>query len=67
VALDFLTGPEWAAFMTKVCFPPSAFHGESTPPLPGKLKWLGWDYLRSNDLEALNAPLNAAFSKGRRA
>ena len=68
LAFDFFTGPECAAFMAQVHFPPSLDFGASTPALPGKLKWLGWDYLRGHgDLNDLRAPLNAAFLKGFRA
>lgn len=67
IAFDFFTSPECAEFMAKVHFPPSLDAGEATPALPGKLKWLGWDYLRNHDLEALREPLNAAFSKGYKA
>ncbi len=64
VALDFFTGRECAEFMASVHFPPSADFGKSTPALPGKLKWLGWDYIRSHDLNELRVPLNAVFSRG---
>lgn len=60
--LDFLTGPSWAAFLAKAGFPPAR---TDAPSLPGKLRWIGWEYARSRDMEALRAPLNAAFMKGR--
>lgn len=60
--LEFLTGPAWASFLAKAGFPPAR---ADSPALPGKLRWLGWDYVRSRDMEALRAPLNAAFMKGR--
>ena len=63
LARDFLCGEAWAAHLAKVGLAPAR---AGSPPLPGKLRWLGWDYVRNHDLEALRAPLNAAFVKGRR-
>ena len=61
LALAYLCGAEWAAFLAKVGLAPAR---AGSPPLPGKLRWVGWDFVRQNDIEALRAPLNAAFVRG---
>jgi ABC-type Fe3+ transport system substrate-binding protein len=63
LALDFLCGKTWAAYLAKISLAPAR---AGSPALPGRLRWLGWDYVRNHDLEAMKAPLNAAFVKGRR-
>jgi ABC-type Fe3+ transport system substrate-binding protein len=63
LAQDFLCGEPWAAHLAKIGLAPARI---GSPTLPGKLRWLGWDYVRNHDLEAMKAPLNAAFVKGRR-
>ena len=60
---DFLLGKSWAAHLAKIGLAPARV---GSPALPGKLRWLGWDYVRNHDLEAMRAPLNAAFVRGRR-
>lgn len=60
--LDFLAGEDWGSFLARAGFPPAR---TDSPQLPGKLRWLTWEYARSRDLEGLRAPLNAAFMKGR--
>lgn len=63
LAQDFLLGKQWADHLAKVGLVPAR---AGSPTLPGKLRWLGWDYVRTHDLDAMRAPLNAAFVKGRR-
>jgi ABC-type Fe3+ transport system substrate-binding protein len=58
---DYLCGEEWAAHLAKIGFAPAR---TSAPLLPGKLRWLGWDFVRTHDIEALRAPLNAAYATG---
>ncbi len=58
--LDYLTGPELASAMVGARFPVP--HAE----VPGELqdaplKWLGWDWLRNNDLSAVNAAIDKVF------
>jgi hypothetical protein len=60
VAVDYLCGADWAAHLAKVGFAPA----RAVAPLPGKLRWIGWDFVRANDLEVLGAKLNAAFTRG---
>jgi ABC-type Fe3+ transport system substrate-binding protein len=62
LALDFLCSEAWAAHLAKIGLAPARI---GSPALPGKLRWLGWDYVRSHDLESMRAPLNAAFIRGR--
>jgi len=57
----YLGGPDWAKMISRIGF--AAHPGAA--PISGKLKWLGWDYLRENDWEAMREPLGAAFKKGR--
>jgi ABC-type Fe3+ transport system substrate-binding protein len=59
--LDFLSGPEVAAICAGAAFP--AVHPEVDNHLPenATFKWIGWDYVKNNDLKALIADTNAAF------
>lgn len=58
---DFLTGPDLAKVFAGAWFP--TLHPEVTNALPpqARLKWLGWDYLRNNDLAELNAAIDEIF------
>jgi ABC-type Fe3+ transport system substrate-binding protein len=58
---NFLTGAEWAARLDALALVPAR---AGSAPLPGKLRWVGWDFVRNHDLEALRPRLNAAFAKG---
>jgi hypothetical protein len=60
-AVDYLCGSDWAAHLDKMGFAPGRV---DSPPLPGKLRWVGWDFVRKNDVDAMRAPLNAAFVSG---
>lgn len=51
-AFDFLTGASWAERMESICCPVAGSR-HAHPPLPGELRWIGWDMLRSPDLDAL--------------
>jgi hypothetical protein len=59
---DFLTGPRWASMISRIGFAANP----AGAAIPGKLKWLGWDYLAAHDWEPLRAPLAAAFKQGYR-
>jgi Bacterial extracellular solute-binding protein len=61
VAQDYLCGPDWSAHLAKIGFAPAR---ADAPPLPGKLRWVGWDYVRTQDLAAVAATMNAAFVRG---
>lgn len=58
---DFLTGPEWASHLARVGLVPAR---AGSPALPGRLRWVGWDFVRTQDPEALRPRLNAAFTRG---
>lgn len=58
---SFLTSAEWALQLSQLGLIPAR---EDSAPLPGPLRWVGWDFVRGNDLEALRGPLNAAFVLG---
>ncbi len=61
VVLDYLLGGEWAAHLAKVGLVPARV---GSPPPPGRLRWVGWDFVRENDIEALRPALNGAFVRG---
>ena len=58
---DYLCGTDWSAHLAKVGFVPAR---ADAPALPGKLRWVGWAYVRSNDLTSVAATMNAAFVRG---
>lgn len=58
--LDYLTGKELARVLAGARFPVP--HGDIEGEVQEKpLLWLGWDYLRENDLAALNAEIDRIF------
>lgn len=59
--IDFLSGAEVAGICAGAAFP--AVHPQVDNRLPDKasFKWIGWDYVKNNDLKALIADTNAAF------
>ncbi|MDQ8205096.1 ABC transporter substrate-binding protein [Pelagicoccus sp. SDUM812003] len=62
--IDYLYSEDWAQYLDSVGFPAvRSYPGQK--PLPGKLSWTGWDFLRNNDLEALRDELNAVFKEAR--
>lgn len=62
--LGYLLGREWASYLDAVGFP-SAFKWPGQSPLPGKLSWMGWDFIRSHDLDAVRERLLAIFGEAR--
>lgn len=57
---DYLTGEALARLFAGAHFPSP--HPLAAVDLPaGGLKWLGWDYIRQNDIEALNAEIDRLF------
>lgn len=58
---DFLAGPEVAGICAGAAFP--ALHPEVDNRLPDRatFKWIGWDYVKNNDLKTLIAATNDAF------
>jgi ABC-type Fe3+ transport system substrate-binding protein len=59
--VDFLSGPEVAAICAGAAFP--AVHPAIDNRLPenATFKWIGWDYVKNNDLKTLTASTNTAF------
>lgn len=59
--IDFLTGAEVAAICAGAAFP--TVHPEVDNRLSDSatFKWIGWDYVKNNDLKALISATNAAF------
>ncbi len=59
--IEFLNGPEVAAICAGAAFP--AVHPGVDNRLPdnASFKWIGWDYVKNNDLKALIAATNASF------
>ena len=61
--LDFLAGPEVARICAGAFFP--AVHPEVDNRLPenAAFKWIGWDYVKKNDLKALINDCNDVFQR----
>jgi ABC-type Fe3+ transport system substrate-binding protein len=59
--IAYLTGPEFGRICAGAYFP--ALHPRVDYQLPDKacLKWLGWDYIRGQDIESLLDRLNMSF------
>lgn len=59
--VEYLTGPKVAQICASAYFP--AVHNAAEVHLPpeAKFKWLGWDFIRSHDMEALIEELNDKF------
>ncbi|MGD9504318.1 MAG: ABC transporter substrate-binding protein [Syntrophobacteraceae bacterium] len=58
---DYLLGAEMAKVFAGALFPtPRPDVPNQMPPGAG-LKWIGWDYIRGNDLEKVNAEIDATF------
>ncbi|ABA89344.1 protein of unknown function, DUF1858-containing [Syntrophotalea carbinolica DSM 2380] len=58
---DFLTGAELAKVFAGAWFPSPHPDVTNTLPPGARLKWLGWDYLRHNDLAEVNAAIDEIF------
>jgi len=48
--VDFLAGPDLAATLTHNCYPPALSAAVGAYPPGAKLKWLGWERIRSHDM-----------------
>jgi len=64
---DYLTGPQIARICAEAYFP--AAHAEVKVNLPEhvKLKWLGWDFIKNNDMKYLVDTMNKVFMGAYRA
>ncbi|MCG8552879.1 MAG: ABC transporter substrate-binding protein [Desulfobacterales bacterium] len=59
--LDYLVGSRLAEILAGAGFPVP--HADVTAEVQSKpLKWLGWDFLRENDLPALNVDIDKIFT-----
>ena len=58
---DYLTGQELARVFVDALFPCPHPGVENRIPEDATLKWIGWDYIRANDLEAANAAIDKVF------
>ena len=58
---DYLTGEELARVFVDALFPSPHPDVQNHLPAGAGLKWIGWDYIRANDLEQANAAIDAVF------
>jgi ABC-type Fe3+ transport system substrate-binding protein len=58
---DYLIGEELARVFVDALFPSPHPAAQNRLPDGAGLKWIGWDYIRANDLEAVNAAIDAVF------
>ncbi|GEO81026.1 ABC transporter substrate-binding protein [Pararhodospirillum oryzae] len=59
----FLTGPDWARGLDALgCA--SVRDDLGVPPLPGRVRWVGWDLVQSGRMGGERATLEAAFQQG---
>ncbi len=59
--IDYLTGEELARVFTGASFPSPLNDIDNRLPSEAGLKWLGWDYIRTNDMEKVNAEIDRIF------
>lgn len=64
-AFDFVTGPRWAERVEGVhCAVADPRHART--PIPGELRWIGWDLARDSRLDSLIADARAHCREGYR-
>ena len=59
--VDCITGPEMGTGSAQACFPSLNPHVDNQLPENASFKWLGWDYIKQNDLEQLRNYTSEAF------
>jgi ABC-type Fe3+ transport system substrate-binding protein len=59
--VDYLTGPDLGALLAHNRYPPSNPRVADAFPAGVRLKWLGWDYVRSHDIAAESRRAAALF------
>jgi len=64
---EFLTGPRVARICAAASFPAVHPEGDWAVPPGGRLKWLGWDFVKKHDIETLIDRLNTDFLRSRQA
>lgn len=57
--VDYIIGDEFAADCARAFTPPANGNGDDS--FPGTLAWLGWDYIRSHDLDEIAAQCKDVF------
>nr|WP_246335884.1 ABC transporter substrate-binding protein [Azomonas macrocytogenes] len=50
--VDYLTGPELGAVLTRNCYPPVNAAAKNAFPAGARLKWPGWEFFRHRDFAA---------------
>lgn len=61
VLIKFLTDDEFGTKCANNYFPALNFNVDNRLPENAKFKWLGWDYIRSNNIEELTLNANEKF------
>ena len=56
-----ITGPELGARSAQACFPALNPKVDNKLPEEASFKWLGWDYIRANDMEELKEYTSGIF------
>jgi len=59
--VDCIIGPEMGAGSAQACFPSLNPQVDNKLPENASFKWLGWDYIKQNDLEKLKTHTNDVF------
>ncbi|TWH46494.1 ABC transporter substrate-binding protein [Sporomusa sp. KB1] len=59
--VDFLTGPQVGQICANAYFPSVHPDVSNRLPIDATFKWLGWDYIKEHDIEALIKKLNNWF------
>ncbi len=60
--IECITGAEMGAKSAQACFPSLHPNVDNKLPENASFKWLGWEYIKSNDLEQLKAYTTEVFS-----
>jgi ABC-type Fe3+ transport system substrate-binding protein len=59
--IDCITGSELGARSAQACFPSLNPHVDNKLPEGASFKWLGWDYVKANNLEEIKTHANDVF------
>ena len=65
LVVDFLLGTEYGTRSANNYFPSINSNVNNKLPLDAKFKWLGWDFIRNNNIEELIISTNEMFTKER--
>ena len=64
--IAFLVGPEVAGICAGAAFPALHPGVDNRLPQQAGFKWIGWEYLKNNDLKGLIATCNEVFRQAYR-